>query len=64
MVECLLETYNKNSLDDYFDDGSFVELYPHLSVIAIENPLICKTNLYSTLIAVLEPLLEPILLFE
>ena len=64
MVECLLETYNKNSLDDYFDDSSFVELYPHLSVIAIENPLICKTNLYSTLIAVLEPLLEPILLFE
>lgn len=61
MLECLLETYNRNSLDDYFDDGSFIELYPHLTVITIENPLICKTNLYSTLIDIVEPLLEHIL---
>jgi len=64
MIDCLLETYNKNSFDDYFDDESFVELYPHLSVIAIENPLVNRKNLYSNLIKMLEPLLEPILFCE
>ena len=61
MVSCLLETYNKNSLDDYFDDCSFTELYHHLTVITIENPLIYKKDLYSSIIDIVEPLLEHIL---
>lgn len=61
MINCLLETYNKNDWNDYFDDNSFESLYPHLTVISIENPMLGNKNLYSSLVDMLKPLLEPLL---
>jgi hypothetical protein len=53
MVNYLWKKYNDNLFDEYFDDESFRSLYPHLTVITIENPSIDKKNLYSSLIDIL-----------
>jgi hypothetical protein len=42
MVNYLWKKYNDNLFDEYFDDESFRSLYPHLTVITIENPSIDK----------------------
>lgn len=54
MVNYLWNKYNDNLFDEYFDDDSFENLYPDLTVITIENPLLNKKNLYSTLLDILQ----------
>jgi len=53
MVDYLWKKYNDNLFDEYFDDDSFTSLYPYLTVITIENPLLNTTNLYSSLVDIL-----------
>jgi hypothetical protein len=53
MVDYLWKKYNDNLFDEYFDDDSFTSLYPYLTVITIEHPLLNTTNLYSSLVDIL-----------
>ena len=53
MVTYLWKKYNDNLFDEYFDDDSFTSLYPYLTFITIENPLLNTTNLYSSLVDIL-----------
>lgn len=61
MLHCLIKKYNDNLFDDYFDNNVFDSIYENLSVITIENPSIHSKDLYSNLIEILKPLIEPIL---
>lgn len=54
MVNYLWNKYNDNLFDEYFDDDSFENLYPYLTVVTIENPLLNKKNLYSSLLDILQ----------
>jgi hypothetical protein len=61
MLNYLIKKYNKNLFEEYIDNNNFKSIYNNLSIITIENPSLRDRNLYSELINILKPLIEPIL---